>query len=224
MARSKALARRTRPLPGTLRRAPAAHRTSRPAPHPAAVAKNLPIPPIPPDQLQAARPVPAAPAPTVAATRTGPMTIPAAPPAPASLAPPAMAMPPHAPPPPPPVPVKADAAGTATPVPGGLRVTFGTDSADLNPSTEAALLAFALSARGDHAGIDVIATAPGTADDPSSPRRLSLSRALAARAVLISAGIPSPRIYVRAMGSIIGQGPPNRVDLVMRGPAKQASP
>ena len=201
---------------------------SRPAPHPA-VARSLPIPPIPPDQLAALRPAPAAPPPsepppTVAATRTGPMTIPATPPAPASLAPPAMAMPPHTPPPPPPVPVKASAAGSATAVPGGLRVTFGTGSADLNPSTEAALLAFAQSARGDRAGIDVIATAPGAPDDPSTPRRLSLSRALAARAVLIAAGIPSPRIYVRAMGSIIGQGPANRVDLVMRGPAKQASP
>ncbi len=202
------------------RPAPAARRA---APHRAVIA-NLPIPPIPPDQLKAAVPAPAAPPPTVAATRAGPMTIPATPPAPASLAPPAMVMPPHAPPPPPPVPVKADAAGSATQVPGGLRVTFGVGSADLNPSTEAALLAFAQSARGDRAGIDVIATAPGGPDDPSTPRRLSLSRALAARAVLIAAGVPSPRIYVRAMGRIIGQGPPNRVDLVMRGPAKQASP
>ncbi len=135
-----------------------------------------------------------------------------------------MAMPVHPPPPPPPVPVKADAAGTATSVPGGLRVTFGPGSADLNPSTEAALLSFAEAAHADSGGIDVIATAPGVADDPSTPRRLSLSRALAARAVLISAGIPSPRIYVRAMGSLIGRGPPNRVDLVLRGGVQPATP
>ena len=63
-------------------------------------------------------------------------------------------------------------------------------------------------------GIDVVATAAGSADDPSTPRRLSLSRALAVRAVLINEGIPSTRIYPRALGPNIGDGPPDRVDVI----------
>ena len=60
----------------------------------------------------------------------------------------------------------------------------------------------------------MVATAAGSADDPSTPRRLSLSRALAARAVLITEGIASTRIYVRALGaSGPPDGPPDRVDV-----------
>ena len=39
------------------------------------------------------------------------------------------------------------------------------------------------------------------------------ARALAARAVLISEGIPSARIYVRALGAAGGDGPADRVDV-----------
>ena len=52
----------------------------------------------------------------------------------------------------------------------------------------------------------------GTPDDPSTPRRLSLARALAVRAVLISEGVASPRIYVRALGAD-GGDPPDRAEI-----------
>ncbi len=87
------------------------------------------------------------------------------------------------------------------PIPGGVRVTFGAGSADLNPATEAALRALRADGRSPAAPSNVYAYAAGVPDDPSTPRRLSLSRALAVRAVLISEGIASTRIYVRALGA-----------------------
>ena len=112
------------------------------------------------------------------------------------------------------VPIAADAPGEATPIPGGVRVTFGPDRADLNPVTEPALRNFARSVKAEQAAVNVVATAAGSADDPSTPRRLSLSRALAARAVLITEGVASTRIYVRALGaSGPPDGPPDRVDV-----------
>ena len=47
----------------------------------------------------------------------------------------------------------------------------------------------------------------------SQARRLSLSRALAVRSHLISKGIRSTRIDVRALGNKVSSGMPNRVDL-----------
>ena len=47
----------------------------------------------------------------------------------------------------------------------------------------------------------------------SQARRLSLSRALAVRSYLISKGIRSTRIDVRALGNKVPSGTPNRVDL-----------
>ena len=71
------------------------------------------------------------------------------------------------------------------------------------------------------------ATAAGAAEDPSTPRRLSLSRALAARGVLIAEGIASPRIYVKSLGAsaaAIGDAPPDRVDLVVAAPPPPPTP
>lgn len=111
------------------------------------------------------------------------------------------------------IPVSADAAGEATPIPGGVRVTFGPGKADLNPATADALrgLGHTLAATAN-GSIKVQAYATGTPDDPSTPRRVSLSRALAARAVLMSEGLPSVRIYVYALGAPAG-GPTDRVDV-----------
>jgi hypothetical protein len=65
-------------------------------------------------------------------------------------------------------------------------------------------------------------------EDPSSPRRLSLARALTVRSVLIAQGFASTRIYVKALGATtpaLAEGPPDRVDIVVAGmrPASQAS-
>tara|TARA_B100001964_G_C13761685_1_gene392048 strand:- start:1 stop:201 length:201 start_codon:yes stop_codon:yes gene_type:complete len=47
----------------------------------------------------------------------------------------------------------------------------------------------------------------------SKARRLSLSRALSVRTFLISKGVRSTRIDVRALGNKVPDGQPNRVDL-----------
>ncbi len=161
---------------------------------------------------------PAPPAkPATTARRIGPPpTIPAAPPVNPVILPPPVVLPAHPPPPPPPIPLVKDAIGIASPIPLGTRITFGPDSSDLNPATLAALQAIAAAASANPAMIVAItAWAPGTPDDPSTPRRLSLDRALAARAVLINAGIISARIRAIAKGTLdIGTAPPDRADVV----------
>jgi len=144
-----------------------------------------------------------------------PPQVPLAPPANPVIAPPPLAMPAHPLPPPPLIPVKPDAVGAAIPLPDGVRVTFGAGVADLNPQTLEAIKAVAAAALADPAmTLGVTAWAPGKADDPSTPRRLSLDRALAARAVLINAGIVSERIRTMAKGmNDIGTGPADRVDV-----------
>lgn len=128
-------------------------------------------------------------------------TIPAGPPPPPVFKAPVINVPLHPPPPPPPVPVVQNAIGTATAIDNGTRITFGDGSADLNPGTIQAVQAFAGRLKADpESRADLDAYGAGTADDPSTPRRMALSRGLAARAVLINEGIPSTRIYVRVIG------------------------
>lgn len=171
--------------------------------------------------------------------RTAPSPAIAAPADPPPAAPPLVPLEPPAPPVIPPpiivptrqqaaapqVEVVADAAGTATRIDGGWRITFGSGSAQLNPATAKALrdLAAALPAS---ATLTLHAFAPGTPDDPSTARRLSLSRALVARGVLIAEGVASPRIVVRSLGAsepALSAGPPDRVDLT-QSPPSQAKP
>ena len=194
----------TKPTPA--HRAPA-HPASRTAPRSTATPRQTtpvakPSPPPPP------------PAPEV--------RVPLAPPPPPVL-PPALVVPTRPPAPPPPVPVSADARGAAEQIPDGLRVTFGGGSAVLNPATEGALRTLAHTAPPD-ATFTVSAFAAGSADDPSTPRRLSLSRALAARSVLIAEGVASPRIYVKALGASggVAQGPADRVDVTVAATNPQA--
>jgi hypothetical protein len=150
-----------------------------------------------------------------------PPQVPLAPPANPVIAPPPIVLPVHPPPPPPPIPVRKDAPGAATPIPEGIRITFGAAISDLNPATLAAIRALAAEAQANpNVVIGVTAWAPGSPDDPSTPRRLSLDRALAARAVLINAGIVSERIRTIAKGMIdIGTAPADRVDIVKIAPA-----
>ena len=63
--------------------------------------------------------------------------------------------------------------------------------------------------------VSVLAYAAGKPDDPSTARRLSLSRGLAVRSVLLASGIPSAQIYVRALGSTPSNGPADRVELTV---------
>lgn len=141
-------------------------------------------------------------------------TVPAAPPPPPILKAPVVNVPLHPEPPPPPVPVVAAAIGEVSPLDAGSRISFGSGSADLNATTMQALQAFAAQIKADpEARAQIDAYSNGTADDPSTPRRMSLARGLAARAVLINGGVPSTRIYVRAIGQPHDASPADRVDV-----------
>jgi outer membrane protein OmpA-like peptidoglycan-associated protein len=145
-------------------------------------------------------------------------TLPTAPPATVALAPivpppePAQAAPAPAPP------ISDSATSAATATGHGLRVTFGTDEADLSPASASAIHDFVQSApSGDSASYNVVAYAAGTPEDPSTARRLSLSRALAVRSALMADGISSTHIYVRALGATAGDATPDRVDVAVLG-------
>jgi hypothetical protein len=97
-------------------------------------------------------------------------------------------------------------------------VTFGAEETDLSPSSAAAIQNLVKTApQGGNATVNVVAYAAGTPEDPSTARRLSLSRALAVRSALIADGVSSARIYVRALGAAAGDGPADRVDLSLLG-------
>jgi outer membrane protein OmpA-like peptidoglycan-associated protein len=143
--------------------------------------------------------------------------VPLAPPPPPVLPAP-FVVPTRPPPPPTPTPITADA-------PGGvifrnrdtLRITFGLDRADLNPATAAAIADLVQEFTTPDTTYTVSAFATG-GDDPSLPRRMSLSRALSVRSALMQAGVASVRIYVKALGAaspLIADGPRDRVDIVV---------
>ena len=197
--------------------APAKPAPAKPAPAKPAPAKPAPAKPAPPNHPAPAHPAPPAPAPA-------PPPVPAAPP-PAPVLPPPVIVPTRPPPPPPPIPIAADAPGAAEQIPDGLRITFGDGRADLNPVTEAALRTLARAAPAG-TSFTVAAFAPSIPDDPSTPRRLSLSRALAVRSVLIAEGVVSEHIYVKALGDGRGvaDGPADRADLTTAATSSQAKP
>lgn len=110
------------------------------------------------------------------------------------------------------------AATNAAPTVSGLRVTFATGQSDLSPESVASIKQLASATpTGDTISYNVLAYAPGTPDDPSTARRISLSRAMAVRSALVADGVSSARIYVRAMGAQHGDGPPDRVDVNVQG-------
>jgi outer membrane protein OmpA-like peptidoglycan-associated protein len=159
--------------------------------------------------------------------RKPPPPLPAGPPLNPVIAPPPFVMPAHKPPPPPPVPVRADATGAALALPGNVeRITFGPNSSDLNPATVEAIRQIAAAAIANPALlVTITAWAAGNNDDPSTPRRISLDRALAARAVLINAGVISERIHAVAKGfAESGAGPIDRVDVTTSVPNGPKSP
>ncbi len=176
--------------------------------------------PAKPSPAQAtATPAPAAPgaAPTPAAPAPPEATLPTAPPANVALAPIAPPPPSQAPPPAPP-PISDTATSAAAATGNGLRVTFGTGEVDLSPASAAAIHGLVQGApAGDSTSYNVVAYAAGTPEDPSTARRLSLSRALAVRSALIADGISSTRIYVRALGAPDGDATPDRVDVAILG-------
>ena len=143
-----------------------------------------------------------------------PIPIPPVPPPPPSLPPP-LVVPVRPPSPPLPATVMLNAPGDAIAGKDSLRVTFGPDNAALNPTTDAAIRALAHGPLVAPAtDFTVTAFAAAVADDPSAARRLSLSRALAVRSVLINEGVTSVHIYVKALGAPPPEDKPaDRVDV-----------
>ncbi len=168
---------------------------------------------------------PSAASPSVAsapATASAPVTAPPAvapPPLPQSV-PQTASINPIAPAPPitgsaPPPPVVSDKAATsAGPTSSGLRLMFAAGQSDLSPDSAASIKQLAtVSPASDATSFNILAYAPGNPDDPSTARRISLSRAMAVRSALVADGVSSARIYVRAMGAQSGTGPADRVDV-----------
>jgi outer membrane protein OmpA-like peptidoglycan-associated protein len=115
---------------------------------------------------------------------------------------------------------KADPAAKA-PAPSGdgsgmatVKVVFTGDSTAVPSASRDTLKALAGKTGGDDGQrLQLVAYASGPGISPSSARRLSLSRALAVRNVLIEAGVASSRIDVRALGDKPAGEPANRVDV-----------
>lgn len=213
---------RPRPTRSAPRASPPVTPTSAASPAP------LPLPPEavdpPPVRAEAVSPLPlppplAEPPPRpVAAAPAAPMPIapspaPAQPPAPAAGQAAAVPPTPSAPAAPPPVRV-VRAPGTLAP----LRLLFAGDSQDLTPAMRADLKALAAALPEDETvRLTINAYAGGDPQNPSIARRLSLSRALAVRAALMEEGVRATRIDVRALGLAAGEGPPDRVDILIGG-------
>jgi len=142
--------------------------------------------------------------------------VPAGPPPNPVIVPPPAVVPAHSAPLPAPIKPNPAAPTTAAKIDGGTRLVFGAGDATLNQASLDALDAVAEAAKADpEKEIIVTAWAPGVPGDPSTPHRLSLDRALVARAVLIRAGIVSDRIHAVAKGfNDIAGGPLDRMDVV----------
>ena len=185
-------------------------------------ARTAPAEPKRPQPHHVVRRAPVAPRRTAAAPVPPRITMPAAPPPVPVLAP----VPPRPPAPAAPQPVLSPkSATTAAAIAHGLRVDFKPGQSDLSPASGAAIDTLAQSAPKDPAvTYDVRAYAQGTQDDPSTPRRLSLARALAVREALMARGVPSSHIYLRALGADAAAGPPaDRVDVSVSGTSDTAA-
>lgn len=115
-------------------------------------------------------------------------------------------------------PTPAAAEAPSGPVAAAVRVMFAPGQGELGADGASVIKELVASApKGDGTTYNVVAYAAATPDDPSTARRLSLSRALAVRNVLMGAGVPSSRIYVRALGGQTGDGPADRADVSVLG-------
>ncbi|WP_130732446.1 OmpA family protein [Komagataeibacter xylinus] len=183
---------------------PATRHVATPAPQPASPAAAAPTATAPAStHAPAAAPMPSSSTNTVAPAAAIAALPPVAvrPPDNPVLHPPETHVPLHPFTPPPEVKPDPQARGRAEKVTGGTRLHFNIQSADMNPRMIAALQTFAtLMQKLPDQHINIVAYGEGRPDDPSTPRRVALSRGLAVRSVLIHAGVAPTRIYVRAIG------------------------
>jgi outer membrane protein OmpA-like peptidoglycan-associated protein len=187
-----------------------------PAPRAAPVPARRPVPvSAPAAATPAPKPVSAVPATQSARNSTAPAATAPAAPAPVTAA--------HVPPLPSEIPSTPPASATVAapapspePLPPPVRLVFQGGGTELTPEDEAAIrdLAHAIPDP-DVSSINVVAYASGKPDDASTARRLSLSRGMAVRSVLLASGVPSAQIYVRALGATAADGPADQVDLIV---------
>lgn len=208
----------TAKAPGKVQLRPPARAKTAPAEHPAPAAKpagkstlHLVPPPDPAPDTAPAETATSAPAKGNTTPEGDAMAAPSivVPPPPVVAAPPAPAAPPLAALTPPSAPTPA-----ATAEPTG-RLVFTGSSFDLsqNAKTELDGLAKRLAANA-HLYLQLVAYADGS--DGSESRRLSLSRALAARSYLLDHGVDGKQVDVRPLGNRAEPGlPPDRVDCVV---------
>ncbi|MCZ4280829.1 OmpA family protein [Kiloniella laminariae] len=121
-------------------------------------------------------------------------------------------------PPPPPPPAGPTPVETAALTSGGalapMELTFAPELAELSPSAKDKLNKLAdYMLENDTAVIQLLAYA-GDNESNAQARRVSLSRALAVRGVLMDRGIQSTRMHVRALGNKTKDGNPDRVDII----------
>jgi outer membrane protein OmpA-like peptidoglycan-associated protein len=96
------------------------------------------------------------------------------------------------------------------------RIGFSAGSAKLNSDASARLQDVSASLKKNGAlRIQLLSYAGAKDGSASQARRLSLSRALAARSYLIEKGIRSTSIDVRALGNQSGNGPTDRIDIIV---------
>lgn len=219
--RPEAPARKVAQAPAKPKAQPKAPTTSPVASEPVKVAKDTPkadpkpgvMPPRP--DLTDTIPAPAK-APTVVAAPTPAPVVPAAVPpakAPAVVAAPAPTVTPPEPP-------AATLAPQVAAVPalraegGRLSLSFAKDSVALPNGAKAEIDKIAQKMAADETlSLQLLSYADGGEDGPSKARRLSLSRALEVRRLLMDSGIRSTRIEVRALGNKSdGGGPIDRID------------
>lgn len=174
----------------------------RPARAAPTVVTRKPIPPPPPARV--AKPVEVAkvPPPPVAADI----------PAPAMEPPPPVAKAPQ----PPKQTASLPPADQAVTPGRSIRLIFPAGSVKLSAGAKSRLEAVAQAmSKNDNYRLQLLAYASGSSKTASRARRLSLSRALAARLHLIDKDVRSTRIDVRALGNKSEQGPPDRIDLMV---------
>lgn len=168
-----------------------------PPPIPALSAKPPPVPPAPP---------PTAPAPVASRPDVSPSE-PKAPESTASTSASAskVAMVPA-------VPRRVGPIGNGT----AFSIGFNAGSATLKPDANSGLKRLADAMKTDEAlRVQLLAYASAQSGSVSQARRLSLSRALAARSSLIDKGVKSTRIDVRALGNKSESGPADRIDIIV---------
>ena len=191
--------------------------TAPPLPEPAPATEAVPLTPViteplPPAPVAAPEPSPSATV-ALAPPEPEPLPEPVATPLPEPVATPL----PEPVATPLPEPVVAAVTPQAAPAAGEiLSIPFASESPELPGDAEGKLRAIAEQlAANDALRAQVKAYADGSSGSASTARRLSLSRALAVRSVLIELGVRSTRIDVRALGDRNEGGAPDRVDILV---------